>query len=194
VVASGRGVVSAEGAAEVRLEAVAEPAPPLSVPPVEPRPLAPVAPVVSPSGRWMVPVGWAGVAAGAALVGVGVFAAVRASSLEDEFSSDRGLAAYRADVARGRDVCDVAEGGTASGATGSADPSTVREHCASLARMRTLGPIAFVGGGLLAASGAALLLLAPSSSRPSAPTTGVRWHVAPSVGPALAGGVLQGTW
>ncbi len=199
VLARGRGQVAASGVAAVALEAVAEPPPP--APPAPRFDLAAgvgaATPLDGPSNAWQRPVGWAGVAAGAVLIGVGVFGTVRASSLDDEFSSDRGLAQYRAGLRQGADACDAADRDDVSQQPGAARPADVRDQCSSLAFARTLRPVGFVGGGLLAVGGAVLLLTAPSRSEGAASGSGSgsgRWHFAPALGRSTAGGTLRLTW
>jgi hypothetical protein len=194
LLAQGRGQVAASGLATVRLEPVAEPTPPPETPRFD---LAPGAGATrsteGPSNTWQRPVGWTGVAAGAALIGVGVFGTLRASGLKDDFSSDRELAPYVSGLRQGADACDAADRNVASELAGAARPEDVRDHCSSLAFARTLRPIGFVGGGLLAVGGAVLLLTAPSSSPP--PASGdVRWRFAPALGRSTAGGTLDLTW
>lgn len=195
VVARGQGEVRAEARALVALEPVVEP------PPAPPAPAfaspAPVSttPPPPPSGRWMKPAGWVALGTGTVLIGAGVFGTLRASSLGDEFSSDRGLAQYRAGLRQGADTCDAADRNDVSQQPGAASPAGVRDHCSSLAFARTLRPVGFVSGGLLAVGGAVLLLTAPASSEPEATASGAgRWRFAPALGRSTAGGTLSLTW
>jgi hypothetical protein len=149
--------------------------------------------IVTPDGRWKQTAGFVGVGLGAALIGAGIFATLRAGSLKSDFDDDRALITYRSglpDAQQG--TCAAAEAGVRSAAGNAATPERVERLCTGVETFRAAQVALYGAGALVAGAGIYLLVTTPNSRRVSAGSHPVRearttWSLLPWAGPTARG-------
>ncbi|HEU4407704.1 MAG TPA: hypothetical protein VFS43_20740 [Polyangiaceae bacterium] len=164
------------------------PAEPVTGPVVPPPRLPPTGEAVPPvesSARttWA----WVALGAGTASIGAGLLLNARMNALDDRWSSDPALAAYRRGAPPGQDVCDAAEAGIESPWPGAATRARVDRLCSGGDTLGVLRSVFYGVGALGIGAGVALLVTSKTSSARRAANAPTSWQLVPLAGPSFGG-------
>ncbi|MET0591548.1 MAG: hypothetical protein ABW133_02540 [Polyangiaceae bacterium] len=119
--------------------------------------------------------GWTGVGVGAALIGAGIFSALKVNSIENDEKVERYRQGFRPDI----DSCKQAEAGVSSRVPNAASPEEMQDFCSSAGTFQAL-QFVFFGLGAISA-GAGIYLLA-SDGNATTSRSKTHFAVAPPVG------------
>lgn len=134
--------------------------------------------------------GWVALGVGAASFGAGLLVNARVNVLDDRFTSDPALVAYRQGAPPGQDVCDAANAGAAPPWPGAATQGRVDRLCSGASTLGVLRTVLYGVGALGVGAGAALLVTARAGGQKRAATpASTSWQLLPQLG--SGGGTLK---